>query len=279
MNLTKPTPNEIILNKIFSKPLQKNAGLFVTVKRFFTDANGTILDKNDPAIPASCKVSFPFWMFGKFDKDGAYRIGNQVTPVTLGTSYVGTFVIGLGVPFLFATGLNNVKNNFLNGDIVHVFTDNLDAPSVYIYIVQSYPAGSLASIVENSTASENEKIDITGLNYFSFSNSGGQTVPNFQFATNINLTNIDIVGAYNNKPYDPLGYDQANYMQYNFIVLPINFTLDQYKELSSYIPFQVDSILFSFMIKKNTKKIYEIENTTDVMSNLFSEFNKAQAVN
>ena len=269
------TDNEILLNSIMAKPLQKNAGLYITVKRYFTDINGTVIDKNSAGVPASCKTYYPFWMFGQFDRAGGYRVGNQVTPRDKATPYVGTFVYGLDMPFLFATGLNNLKNNLLTGDIIHIFTDSLDVPSIYIYIVQSCPASSLASIYSNAIASEKEKIEIYGLNYFSVTIAGGITTPNFQFATNINLTKMDVLGAYKNTPYDPLSYDQTNYYQYNFIVLPIRFTVDQYQEISSSIPFQTDSILFSFLLKKNAKALYELKNTTDLMSNLFTEFQKS----
>jgi hypothetical protein len=236
------------LHSFLTAPVKKNAGLFVNVKRFYTDVNGTVIDKNDPVVPLTLKVNYPFWMFGQFDAWGGYKIGNQVVAPDITTPYVGTFVVGKDIPFLFATGLNDIADRLMIGDIVHIFTDNLNAPSIYVWIIQNCGSASLASIYANANASEREKIKIESCNFFAYTNGS----PNFQFARAIHLTKIDVVGAYTDDSFDPLSYDQVNNKQGNFVVIPVNFTVDQYHLVSSSIAFEVDSLQFSFIIKKNT---------------------------
>jgi hypothetical protein len=236
------------LHATLTAPVKKLGGLFVNVKRFYTDVNGTVIDKNDPAVPLLCKTFFPFWMFGQFDAWGGYKIGNRIIAPDLNTPYVGTFIVGKDIPFLFATGLNDISDRLLIGDIVHIYTDNLNAPSVYVWIVQNCGAVSLASVYANSNASEREKIKIERCNFFAYINGS----PNFQFAKAVHLTKIDVVGSYTDDSFDPLGYDQVDNKQDNFVVLPINFEVDQYKLVSSAIAFEVDALQFSFIIKKNT---------------------------
>ncbi len=247
------TKAEKELHQIMAKPLQRNAGLQITINRFHTDINGTIISKTDPVVTgAGMNVEFPIWMFGQFDRNGGYRVGNQVTPPTklstgLGdVQYLGTFIQGLDLPFLFATGLNNIKAKMNLGDIAHVFTDSLDIPSVYAFVIQAGKSASLASIMSNAIASEHEKIYVKGLNYFFASEA------NIQYIRNMNVTRIDHVGAYENTPTNILGSIQT-FDKQAFVYFPIQFKVDQYNLLSTYIPLEIDNLQFSFIINKNTK--------------------------
>lgn len=254
MTVLKPTKAEIELNKLMRIPLQRNAGLQITINRFFTDINGTIISKTNAAVIASgMNVQYPIWMFGQFDRNGGYRIGNQVTPPSkksLGigdVKYLGTFINGLDMPFLFATGLNTIKNQMNLGDIAHVFTDSLDAPSIYCWIIQSGKSASLASIMANAIASEYEKIYVKGLNYFFNSDA------NIQYIKNMNVTRVDHVGSYTNIPTNILGSIQV-FDKQSFAYFPLSFCVDQYNLVSTYLAIEVDSLQFSFIIKKNVKK-------------------------
>lgn len=251
-DLLKPTPDEIKLNNFMKKPLTKNEGLFVNVTRFFTDVNGTIILKNSaPVAAANMQNEFPFWMFGKFDMDGGYRISNIIAP-PVNSFYVGTLIGGAGFPFLFATGLNTIQAQIKTGDIVHVFTNNLNAPTVYAWVIQSCGESSLASIYANVTKENQSKIDLEGAGYFAYSNN----IPNFQWSRNINKARIDILGSYQYTPINPLAYRQVDDKQNLFIFMPvINFTVDQYHLLTSYIDFNLDAISFSFKLKKPTIKV------------------------
>jgi hypothetical protein len=249
------TKAEKELNAIMAKPLQRNAGLQIGINRFFTDINGTIISKTDPSvIAAGMDIEFPIWMFGQFDRDGGYRVGNQITPplkLSTGTGlaqYLGTFIAGLDLPFLFATGINTVRHTMALGDIAHVFTDSLDIPTVYCFIIQSGKSAALASIMGNAIASENEKIYVKGLNYFFASEA------NLQFIRNMNVTRIDHVGSFENFPTNILGSVQV-FDKQAFAYFPIKFTVDQYNLLSTYIPIEIDTLQFSFIINKNTKLI------------------------
>lgn len=252
MTITKPTKSEIELHKLMDKPLQRNAGLQITINRFFTDINGTVILKTDPAvIAAGLDVQMPVWMFGQFDRNGGYRIGNQVTPPAVKSTnngnvqYLGTFIYGLDMPFLFATGLNTIKNQMSIGDIAHIFTDSLDAPSVYCWVIQSGKSASLASIMANAIASEKEKINVKGLNYFFNDDS------NIQYIKNMNVTRIHHDGSYFNIPQNILGSIQI-FDKQSFAYVPIQFVVDQYNLVSTYIAIELNSIQFSFIINKNT---------------------------
>jgi len=249
--LLKPTPAEIQLHKYMQKPLQKNAGLFVHVKRLFSDVNGALLLKTDPSIPPALLTNYPFWMFGEFDRLGGYRVGNQINPPLPGTFYVTSFVNGVDTPFLFGTGLNTVQNFINVGDVVHIFTDNLNAPSTYVWIIQHCDSASLGSVYANATAPENQKIDIEGINYFAY--TAGDPVK--QFSQNINLTRMDVLGTYVNQPFPPTGFYQIDDKQAYFIRIPLKTQVDQYNLISSYIDFTIDDVQLSLLLKKNTIKV------------------------
>jgi hypothetical protein len=246
--MRKAELDQITLEAV-TKPLQKNTGLTVIVKRFFTDVNGTIVAKS--LVPLSMQVDYPFWMFGQFDKSGGYKIGNVIAPPNINTPYLGSFVIGLDMPYLFGTGLNTIQRQTTIGDVVHVFTDNIDAPNYYAFIVQTSESASISSIYFNAIEAEKNKIHINGINMFVYSN--GQ--PSLQFAKNVNLTRIDSLGAYVNHPETFLAFDQVDNKQAYFITVPLKMAVDQYNLVSSYIDFSADQIQFAFKILKNTLKV------------------------
>ena len=248
--LSSPSDSEIALHKLMSVPLKRNMGLMIHIHRYFTDVNGILLDKS--TVPSSLQVDYPFWLFGEFDRAGGYRIGNQINPPIVGTSYVCSFTQGINVPFLFATGANQVKNKINTGDVVHIFTDNLDAPNYYIWVVLSTDVSALGSIYTNATAPEKQKIDISGINFFAYMD-GGLSVP--QYAKNLNLTRMDVLGSYRNVPYPPTSNYQVNDYQEYFIQVPLKCLVDQYNMISSYIDFNADNIALSLFVNKNTLKV------------------------
>jgi len=245
--MTKDFEKEILQR--VTKPLQKNVGLTVIVKRFFTDVNGTLVDKS--LVPIAMQVDYPFWMFGQFDKSGGYKIGNQIAPPNFATPYLGSFVIGLDMPYLFATGVNTIQRQTTIGDVVHVFVDDLNAPSYYAFIVQTSESAAVSSIYFNAIESEDKKIHIRGINMFVYSD--GQ--PSLQFAKNVNLTRIDLLGSYVNHPETFLAFDQVDNKQAYFITVPLVMTVDQYNLVSSYIDFSADQVQFAFKLLKNTIKV------------------------
>lgn len=241
--------HELDILAFMGTPMKQKSGLFIEISRYFTDVQGKIVNKS--SVPLALQVEYPIWMFGQFDKMGGYHVGNKITPPVKGTSYLGTFVGGLDMPFLFATGLNEIQDKISIGDLVHVFTDDLNAPTWYVFMIQTCRSASVASVYANAIASEQQKIDIRGVNYFSYTNGN----PNLQFTHSMNLTRIDVVGGYVNEPFPPSAYEQVDNKQGYFITIPIKFVVDQYNLLSTYMDFEVDVVNFSLLINKNTNPV------------------------
>lgn len=246
--MIKPTLSELKLHAKLIDPLQKKTTLSLTVSKYYTDINGSVIAKNDVRIPAALKTDFPIWLFGQFDRSGGYRIANQVAPSRANTFFVCQYVNGIDLPPLFATGLNTIENYISNGDLVTIFTDNINAPSSYVYIVQSGGGNSIASVLQNSIRNESN-LKVFNLNYVVSQSTGAFVL---QFQKGITAVNIDSLGGYTYKSIDPTGFLQTNTQQPNFVKVPITFPINQYNLLTTYMDYTADIIQLSFQVYKNT---------------------------
>jgi len=116
--MTETELKEIMLEK----PTRKDA-FQITLKRFYTDVDGVVLDKNDVLIPDALKVQYPIWLFSQFDRAGAYYLCNKNFPPEVGTEYLCSFVYGISNPLFFGfSGLSDIQTKLIPGDLVSVNT-------------------------------------------------------------------------------------------------------------------------------------------------------------
>ncbi len=128
-----------------------NHSIFLNVSRYFTDVNGTVIDKT--TVPVALQTKYPFFMFGSFDSLGGYAKCLQNSPPESGTEYLLSFIEGAGFSsynvFGFS-GVNTIKNYIKTGDIVHVYTDSRQNPTYYIWLIQSASSQAIGSIIGNT---------------------------------------------------------------------------------------------------------------------------------
>lgn len=237
----------IDLNQNRMKALVQAHSIPVKIKRFFTDVDGVIIDKN--TAPAGMKTKYPFFVFGDFDKKGAYRAGLQFLPPQLGSKYLMSFVYGDGLPFLACNGFANVHAKFMIGDIIHVYTDNIVTPSVYVWIVVQNNFASISSITSNTETIQNDGVigqlfakDVM----YIISDSQHE-----QWNESIHIVRFDNIGTCVDDQIQPYIFRNPFDEQQNLIRFGINFKIDQYIGFYSYIIFEEDELSFTFRIMRN----------------------------
>ena len=229
----------------------KRHSIPVTVKRIFTDVNGTIVDKT--TVPLSMQTKYPFYMFGDFDRQGAYRIGNQALPPMPGTFYLMSFTYGVNQPFLFATGLNTVKGQLKLGDIVHIYTDNLETPNYFAWVIIQNNYASIAGIIGNSESIQDDsrigQLYVEQYNYF-------QDAPSFgQWNEPLYYVRFDNIGTYKYDMIMPYVFKTPYTEQEGFLRIETKFKIDQYLGIYAYILYESDEIQFDFVLKYNRPKL------------------------
>jgi hypothetical protein len=235
----KPQTQELL--KKLTTPEVKAATLSINVKRFFTDVDGVVIDK--AAAPAALQVSYPVYMLGNFDFAGGFKQANNLVPPINGAFYVGTFIMGSGIPFHSFNVVNTINSRLLLGDIVHIFTDNVLAPNYFVYIVQSANTVSLAAVISN-TESARTKIEVSSFNYFTDNLD--------QWNEAVTFITFDVLGQYTVDSIQPLQYRNpytpAN--QGNFIEVLIGFPMTQFLCMAFYFAYETDVLKINFKITK-----------------------------
>jgi hypothetical protein len=222
-----------------------------TIKRYYTDVNGVIQTK--ASVPAVLQTKYPFFLFGEFDRQGGYKQGLSAVPPMAGTYYVCTGVNGMGwstFSVLGFGGINDLQGKLLVGDIVHVYTDSLSAPTYFIWVVQSAAVASLASILANSkTTQKDDKFNRLYIEEINFS-----ALPNtdfIQFKEPITEIRLNNIGLAKTDSINVLGTYETPYTYLrNIIIMPIKFKVDQFIELGSYFVYDSDSIQYLFKMLK-----------------------------
>jgi hypothetical protein len=229
-------------------PLMRNHSIPVNVLKFYTDINGTVINKN--TAPAPLRTKFPFFLFGGFDMAGGYRIGlSNVVPMP-GTSYLMTYVHGVDKPFLAFTGLNDIKSRLLVGDIIQVYTDDVENPNYFIFMVIQNVYASMGSIVGNTQTMQEDnrigRIEIDGFQMFSANQS--------QFDEPVHMIRFDNIGTFKDNQVQPRVFrdpytKQLDFIEFGSLGTPFLFQLDQYIEIGHYMLFATDEMRFNFKIK------------------------------
>lgn len=223
------------------KPSSIFDGFPILVRRYFSDVDGTEIAKG--AAPAAMQASYPVYMFGNFDMNGGFRIGNGQCPAPAGTFYVLTFIYGIGQTFLpFNGGLNTVKNKLLIGDVIHIFADSLDLPTTFVWIVQSNPNSPLGSVIRN-LETVTGILPVEKFQYFADSNA--------QYGEAFRFDKSNRVGDFREDQHNPNVFKSPDFTnQNNFIDVRLKFKLDQYLGINFYFQFATNVINFNFLINK-----------------------------
>lgn len=231
-----------------NNPFVKWRTIPVTIKRYFTDVDGAVLDKNDVAIPAALKVEYPFFVFGDFDRNGGYGTALKAMGPVPGTFYLTSFVNGNGMTaqqFTGFTGFNTVRNFIGYGDIVHIFTDNVNAPNFFVWVVMSNKYGPLSSIISNSSSIQRDglvgKIYIEHFNYYTDNGNGQWAIP-------LHFTRSTNVSTWGDQQVMPYIFRNPYTEQDGFIKVDCNFNLDQFQTLGTYFLFDTETINLNFRL-------------------------------
>lgn len=224
----------------------------IKVKRYVTDNNGTVIA--NALVPVALQQSYPFYLFGEMDRQGGYRQGLSILPPPDGTFFLCTFINGAGFStanIVGFNGLNTVKGNLQTGDVVLVFTDNLQTPNYYIWIVlQSTVAyGSILSNLKTSQSDNRfNRLIAKNIHYSTSNNNLSQWNQALHFIRTDNLGFIKD----DNLTLNP--YEGPDNFLVNIVIVPLNedtgVLLDQFIEFASYMLWTTDQIILNFKIKK-----------------------------
>lgn len=218
------------------KRTTKEDMITVNVNRYYTDMNGTILDKT--TVPDNLKVKFPFYLFNAFDKQGAYKIGNTLLPPIPPTEYLYSFVAKRFFNYFDFNPLNDIRYKIKAGDIVHVYCDNQLTPSYLIWIVISSPFTSIASITENTLQILLEVFEIL----YTCDN-----VLNYNEA--LHLIEENEIGVYRDEQYLPLSFKGIDTVLQDFISIKLKIMMTRYIGIGTFIYFDTENMIFNFKIK------------------------------
>lgn len=230
----------------FTNPYTKNHSIPVTIKRLYTDVNGTVVDKT--TVPLALQVPYPFYVFGEFDKQGGYNAGLRALPPTPGTYYLLSYVHGNGFTSQMIaggfSGVNTIKEYISVGDVVHVFTDDTQNPNYFIWVIQHFSQGSLGSVVANSDSAQKDgRIGPVFLESFKYhSDNARQFDYPFWF---VRSTNISTYDADQIQPYI---YKDPYVQQSEIIDVQVNFNLDQYLSVGQIFLYDTDVITMNFKL-------------------------------
>ena len=242
-----------LLRLVGAPPLVDKHTIPVNIKLYITTVDGATLDKADPSIPAAMKQKYPFYLFGEFDKQGGFRVGNRVNPA-VGCDYIFTYVNGMGVPFLSFSGLNFIQNNLQLGDMVHIFADDKFNPNFFAFVVVANTSASYASIIQNSETVQDDKrigqVDLYGFNYSIVAPGGDVFIISRQLQEDFKYVFMDNIGMFKNDSIQPGTYKTPYNQIEDVIFMALGFKMDQYFMLSSYIDYEVDSLQLNFNVNK-----------------------------
>lgn len=205
----------------------------LTIKKIATDVDGTIIDKN--TLPDSMKVSYPVFLFGQFDQQGGYAIGQKLLPIEQGNKLIAVLTVDGFFDLLQFSGANNIKNELMTGDVVLLYADNEFFPTNFIWVIITGENRAYASILKNPLN--------TGMQVFSFKYFADN---NRQFIEDINLVDFNEVGDYKRYNITPQSYKDPDYQQEGLIQLDIDYKIENFSGLYQYMKFETDAMTFVY---------------------------------
>ncbi len=227
------------------KPLYETGSINMNIKRYYTDVDGALIAK--AAAPAALQVKLPVYMLGNFDRVGAFNIGQKTVAPVSSTKFLMTYVHGYEQPFLWNSGLNTLQSILRRGDIVTVFTDDLDAPSAFVYIVQTVDTGALASIISNTQTVQDD--GRTGI--ISVKNVSVQVDNDPQLNQIWQVMRFDNFGQFEQHPFNPAAVERSPFYKLgDFVELRLQFLMTQYIGIYFYYLYESESLNINFRLNK-----------------------------
>lgn len=219
-----------LLGKL-SRPTDRVDSFTLKVRRYFTDVDGTIVNKN--TVPPILKTKYPVYLFNKFDRDGAYKIANRTNPPLPGTFFAFTSVNQGGFDLLSYSGANNVKEQINTGDIVFVYTDDPNNPNFFIWLIYTIEERSFASILQN--------VPEKGLNLWKILYFTDSTI---QASEQLTIVKENYLGVFISDNIAPLTYALPDYKQDDFIDILLTMKLSDYNGINTYFQFNTEQLDF-----------------------------------
>lgn len=241
---------EAEFQKKIKEPPYRRDSLQISILRIYTDVNGTIVDK--ATVPAALQVDFPVYVFGEYDRQGAYNLGLKNTPPASTTFYLCSYVYGINNPFFFGfSGLSDIQGQLEPGDLVTVYTDDLNVPSYYIWIVQRCPDKSLGSILTNLPALPYDPdYGYIRARYFDYYTDNEE-----QWKENLKLISYNMLGNVKSDGISPYAFKPAITINNQFIQVRVKFRLTQYFGIQFYMLYDTDNITLNFQIEHRLNTI------------------------
>lgn len=212
------------------------------ISRYYTNVDGVVLDKN--TVPAALQTKYPVLLLGQFDRQGGYKKSLNSVPTMEGTFFYMTFVQGINSPFLSFTGVNTIKSKIKTGDIIEVYTDNLEAPNYFIWFVISAEPVSIASIISNTESTQNDgrigTLFVKNYNYVVDNNN--------QYYEPIHYTRFDNIGNYRDEQIQPHIFITPSVQQSGILTIDTDFKLDQYIGINIYFLFETNEITLTLKV-------------------------------
>ena len=223
-----------------------NHSIPLRITRYFTDVDGLITDKNSVLIPDVLKTRYPVLLLGQFDRNGGYRKSLAAVPPMPGTFYFMSFTYGVNSPFLSFTGNNTIKSQLQIGDVVEVYTDDLETPSWFVWFVISSEVTSIASIVGNTESiQKDDRIGALFIKSYNFVSDN-----DLQYYEPIHYTKFDNIGNYRDEQISPFMFKTPMVEQTGLLTIDTDFKLDQYIGLNMYFLFATNQILLTLNVTK-----------------------------
>ncbi len=221
----------------------------IKIKRIVTDVNGTIIA--DSGVPAALQLKYPLFLFGEFDRQGGYKQGLSFCPPESGSAYLMSFVNGFGTTsanVIGFSGLNQVRAEMLVGDVVSVFTDDIQNPTYFIWIIQQNTNASIASILANSkTTSKDDKFNRMYVESYLYSTRNSNVR---QWDEPVHITQVNNLGIPKDNNYNPNIYLPPTQYLSEFLEIKQEFKVDQFLGLNTYILWATSGITFNFKVKR-----------------------------
>lgn len=235
--------------------LQRKHSMSLSAKRYFTDVNGTVLSKADAGlVAAGMATAYPLFLLGEFDRQGGYKTGLATlqpvqVPGTTPPVIFTTFVNGAtGTSNNVVTPLspfNTIQALLKQGDIVVVYTDNVQTPTYFCFMVVSNPYAAMSSIMANLVSSQADRrlgpLWCYEINWYA---------PAAQWEKPLNFITSDNLGTWRNNPVQPYIFDTIYNALPDFITVKTSFVLDQFMLIALMYDLATDNMTFNFNIQK-----------------------------
>lgn len=220
------------IDKITDK--RRKDAFSITVQRYFCDTLGNILPLIN--VPLKLQVSYPFYLFGKFDFDGGFKVNQFVTPPKQGTFYLYSYIKGSAFDYFQFSGHNTVAGFIPTGSLVMVFADDPININYLIYVVVTCPFQAYGSVFQNAY----NDFEVTEILY--------QSDNTLNYNEPIQTIDITPIGVSRNEQFMPLSFKTPENFLNDFITMKLKFNPYPYHGLNSYIDVATNLLQFNFKI-------------------------------